>query len=102
MRAAVLPFLASRVIVLVALGAARFSVSHFKLGAVARGPSRSGLLAWEGTAKPVVSFLEGKKHLFIEELHFNNAGRYLCDGSVLRQAVDNLNSLSIEIAAGIQ
>ena len=47
LRASVLPFLASRVIVLAALGAARFSVSHFKLGAVARGPSRSGLLAWD-------------------------------------------------------
>ncbi len=49
LRASVLPFLASRAIVLVALGAARLCVSSFKLGASARNASYSGLLAWDAT-----------------------------------------------------
>jgi len=47
LRAAALPFVASRAIVLAALGAARFSASVFKLGAIARNASHSGLLAWD-------------------------------------------------------
>jgi hypothetical protein len=47
LRASALPFLVSRAIVLVALGAARFSASTFKLGAAARAASRAGLLGWD-------------------------------------------------------
>ena len=47
LRACVLPFLASRAIVLVALVAARFSASSFKLGAAARAASHAGLLGWD-------------------------------------------------------
>ncbi len=47
LRASVVPFIVSRVVVLVALFTARLCVSSFKLGAAARGPSRSGLLSWD-------------------------------------------------------
>ena len=47
LRASVVPFLLSRVIVLVALGTARLCVTSFNMGASARGASRSGLLAWD-------------------------------------------------------
>ena len=47
LRASAIPFLASRVIVLVALGTARLCVTSFNMGASARGASRSGLLAWD-------------------------------------------------------
>jgi hypothetical protein len=47
LRASVLAFVVSRVIVLAALAAARLSVRIFKLGAAAHGASRSGLLGWD-------------------------------------------------------
>ena len=47
LRASAIPFLVSRVIVLVALGTARLCVTSFDMGAAARGTSRSGLLAWD-------------------------------------------------------
>ena len=47
LRASVVPFLVSRAIVLVALGAARLSSGIFKLGAAAHNASYSGLLGWD-------------------------------------------------------
>jgi hypothetical protein len=49
LRASALPFLASRVIVLVVLGVARLCASNFKLGAAAHSASYSGLLAWDAS-----------------------------------------------------
>jgi len=47
LRAAALPFLASRAIVLIGLGASRLAASQFRLGSAARNASNSGLLGWD-------------------------------------------------------
>ena len=49
LRASVLPFLVSRAIVLLAVGAARLVVSEFHLGAAAHHASYAGLLGWDAT-----------------------------------------------------
>lgn len=47
LRASALPFLASRAIVLLGLGAARFAVSDLRLGSAPRASSHAGLLGWD-------------------------------------------------------
>jgi hypothetical protein len=49
LRASALPFLASRAIVLLALGAARLLTSEFRLGTAAHNASHAGLLGWDAT-----------------------------------------------------
>ncbi len=49
LRASAMPFLASRVLVLLVLGGVRLATHFFKLGAAAQNASHAGLLSWDAS-----------------------------------------------------
>jgi len=94
------PFLASRAIVLLGLGAARFAVSDLRLGSAPRASSHAGLLGWDAgctRGSPPMATRPGQRcvaFLPLLPVLANHSGRCRNDGRLSLIIVANIACLA--------